>query len=94
MSPPDSFEKKLAELTQRTQNVRAPRGFEGRMLARLAAIDSRQRESLWRVSQRAVGLALCTAITSVVLAVWHDARLADELSRAPDAGLDVDLRDP
>lgn len=94
MSPPDAFDHRMSEFAKRTENVRAPRGFEGRMLARLSTLDKKRRESFWRVSQSAIGLALCTAITSLGLAVWQDARLVDELSRAPDAGVDVELRDP
>lgn len=94
MSPPDAIEEKLNELASRTEHVTPPPGFDARVLARLALLEAREQRSFWRVGQGAVGLAFCTAIASIVLAVWHDERLTDHVSRSPDAGLEVDSRDP
>jgi hypothetical protein len=94
MTPPDSVEQKLQELTRRTAEIGAPAGFEARTLARLALVEAREQQRFWRVGQGAVGLAFCTAIASLVLAVWHDERLTDEVSRSPDAGAELESRDP
>jgi hypothetical protein len=94
MSPPDAIEEKLLELARRTADIPPRPGFEGRVLAKLALVEAREQQRFWRVGQGAVGLAFCTAIASLVLAVWHDERLTDEVSRSPDAGLEFDARDP
>lgn len=101
MSPPDEVEEKLSELGRRTAGVGVPLGLEARVLERLARVDAairadeaREQQRFWRLGQGAVGLALCTAIASLALAVWHDERLTDHVSRSPDAGLEVDSRDP
>lgn len=94
MSPPDPIEEKLRDLAHRTADIPARPGFEARVLAKLALVEAREQQRFWRVGQGAVGLALCTAIASLALAVWHDERLTDQVSRSPDAGLEVEARDP
>ena len=94
MSPPDAIEEKLNELARRTADITPAPAFQARVLAKLALVEAREQQRFWRVGQGAVGLALCTAIASLVLAVWHDERLTDQVSRSPDAGLELDSRDP
>lgn len=94
MSPPDSIEEKLRELARRTEDIPPRPGIEARVFERLALVEAREQKRFWRVGQGAVGLALCTAIASLALAVWHDERLTDQVWRSPDAGLELDSRDP
>ncbi len=94
MSPPDPIEERLSELARRTAGVTLAPGFEARVLAKLALVEAREQQRFWRVGQGAVGLAFCTAAASIALAVWQDERLTDHVSRSPDAGLEVDSRDP
>jgi hypothetical protein len=94
MSPPDRIEERLTDLARRTAGIAPSPAFQARVLARLALVEEREQRRFWRVAQGAVGLALCTAIASLALAVWHDERLTDQVSRSPDAGLEVDSRDP
>ncbi len=90
MSP---LERDLIRLAKRTKDVRAPSGFEARVLARVAR-ESRGGEMLVRVGQGALGLSLCAALAALSLALWHDLRLQRAMGAVPAVAYELEAPYP
>lgn len=89
-----SFDERARRLARATDDVRAPRGLEARVLHALAARGaelSRERrwDTAWRSARRGAVMALVAAVVSVLFAFWDDHHLASAVATSGEDRIGV-----